>query len=104
MLRRVALVKSDVSAELRASIIRVTRIGAPILVTMMVEALGSAQTLHITVYRGSHRGNSVVQNGEFPNLKGGGGLEEEQQRVELTPNSQVSEARMSTEALENIDA
>jgi hypothetical protein len=41
MLRRVVLVRTDVSEELSASIIRVTRIGelGPILVILMKEAL-----------------------------------------------------------------
>jgi hypothetical protein len=60
MLRRVALVRADVSEELSASFIRVTRIGElgttlavasndvvpslPIVVTLMMEALRSAET------------------------------------------------------------
>jgi hypothetical protein len=65
MLRRVALVRTDVSEELNASIIRVTRIGelgtlrrllvtanvipsSPILVTLMMEALGSFETTVLT--------------------------------------------------------
>jgi hypothetical protein len=61
MLRRVALVRTGVSEELIASIIRVTRIGelgtsvrlllvtanvpsSPILVTLMMEALSSSET------------------------------------------------------------
>jgi hypothetical protein len=59
MLHRVALVRIDVSEELSASIIRVTRIissqhasvapydyvpNSPILVTLMVEALSSSKT------------------------------------------------------------
>jgi hypothetical protein len=71
MLRRVALVRTDVSEELSASIIRLTRIGelgttlavtsnrrmlvaanvvpsAPILVTLMMEALSSSQTSVLT--------------------------------------------------------
>jgi hypothetical protein len=54
MLGRVALVRTDVSEELSASIIRVTRIGelgttlaltsSQILVTLMKEALGSSDT------------------------------------------------------------
>jgi hypothetical protein len=56
MLRRVALVSTDVSEELRASFIRVTRIGelgtiavtgvvpsSPILVTLMKEALSCSK-------------------------------------------------------------
>jgi hypothetical protein len=73
MLRRVALVRTDVSEELSASIIWVTRIGelgtvlaiflcslrlflvtanvvpsSPILVTLMMEALSSSETLVLT--------------------------------------------------------
>jgi hypothetical protein len=71
MLRRVALVRTDVSEELSASIIRVTRIGelgtkldvtnnrctllvtanvpsSPILVILMMEALHSSETLLLT--------------------------------------------------------
>jgi hypothetical protein len=70
MLRRVALVRTDVSEELSASIIRMTRIGelgtlavtnsvrqllvtanvpsSPILVTLMMEALSSSVTSVLT--------------------------------------------------------
>jgi hypothetical protein len=65
MLRRVALVRTDVSEELGASFIRVTRIGElgttkaatsnrlilrspPILVTLMKEALDSSETSVLT--------------------------------------------------------
>jgi hypothetical protein len=69
MLRRVTLVRSDVSEELTASFIRVTRIGklcillrsvrwllvtasvvpsSPILVTVMKEALSSSETSVLT--------------------------------------------------------
>jgi hypothetical protein len=71
MLRRVVLVRTDVSEELRSSIIRVTRIGglgttvaatsnrsntnaasvvpsSPILVTLMKEALGSSELSVLT--------------------------------------------------------
>jgi hypothetical protein len=58
MLRRLALVRTDVSEELRASFIRVTRVdelgtmlvtasvipSSPILVTLMKEALSSCET------------------------------------------------------------
>jgi hypothetical protein len=43
MLRRVALIRTDVSEELSASIIGVT-IGSPISVTLMMEALSSSET------------------------------------------------------------
>jgi hypothetical protein len=45
-LRRVALVRTDVSEELSASIIRVTRIGE--LRTLMMEALSSSETSVLT--------------------------------------------------------
>jgi hypothetical protein len=55
MLCRVALVKADVSEELSASIIRVTRIdelrttsSSPILVTLMIKAPSSAETSVLT--------------------------------------------------------
>jgi hypothetical protein len=60
MLSRVALVRTDVSEELSASIIRVTRIGelgtvtanvvhtSPILVTLMMEAILSSETSVLT--------------------------------------------------------
>jgi hypothetical protein len=64
MLRRVALVRSDVSEDIRASIIRATRIGersvrrllitanvfpsSPIIVTLMMEALSSSETSVLT--------------------------------------------------------
>jgi hypothetical protein len=59
MLRRLALVRTDVSEELIASFIRVTRIGrllvtasvvpsSPILVTLMKEALSSSERSVLT--------------------------------------------------------
>jgi hypothetical protein len=68
MLRRVALVRTDVSEEISASFIRATRIGelgtklavtsnrrtasvvpsSPILVTLMIEALSSSETSVLT--------------------------------------------------------
>jgi hypothetical protein len=62
MLRRVAFVRTDVSEELSASFIRVTRIGelgtmlvtanivpiSPILVTLIMEALSSYETSVLT--------------------------------------------------------
>jgi hypothetical protein len=68
MLRRVALISDEVSEELSASIIRVTRIGelvflhsvrrllvtanvfpsSPILITLMMEALSSSETSVLT--------------------------------------------------------
>jgi uncharacterized protein (UPF0261 family) len=62
MLHRVALVRTDVSEENIASIIRVTRIGelgttlatakvlsSPILVTLMMETLSSSDTSILTI-------------------------------------------------------
>jgi hypothetical protein len=51
MLRRVALVRTDVSRELSASIIRVTANvvpSSPILVTLMMEALRSSEPSVLT--------------------------------------------------------
>jgi hypothetical protein len=56
MLRRVALVRTDVSEELTASIIRVHRLlvtanvipNSPILITLMIKALGSSETSVLT--------------------------------------------------------
>jgi hypothetical protein len=56
MLRRVALVRTDVSEELSASFISVRRLlvaasvvpGSPILVTLMKEALSSSETSVLT--------------------------------------------------------
>jgi hypothetical protein len=55
MLRRVALVRTDVLEESSASFIGVTRIGelgttpsSPILVTLMMEALNSSETSVLT--------------------------------------------------------
>jgi hypothetical protein len=50
MLRRVGLVRIDVSKELSASFIRVTRIGgiSPILATLLKEALTSSETSILT--------------------------------------------------------
>jgi hypothetical protein len=51
MLRRMALIRIDVSKQLGISIITVTRIGvpsSPILVTLMMEALRSSETSVLT--------------------------------------------------------
>jgi hypothetical protein len=55
MLCHMALVRSDVSEDLSASIIKVTRIctanvpSSPILVTLMLEALSSSETSVFTI-------------------------------------------------------
>jgi predicted nucleic acid-binding protein len=48
MLRRVAIVITDVSEEISASFIRVTKIVDMILVTLMKEALDSSETSVLT--------------------------------------------------------
>jgi hypothetical protein len=48
MLRHVALVRTDDSEELSASIVRAERIGSPILVTLMMEALNSSEKSVLT--------------------------------------------------------
>jgi hypothetical protein len=73
MLRRVALLRTDVSEELSASFIRVTRIGelgttlSSILVTPMKEALCSSETSIIT--RENIPEDTILHNHRRENLK-----------------------------------
>jgi hypothetical protein len=55
MLRRVALVRTDISEELGASIIRVTRTGELILATLTMEALSSRNVDSYKSHRATRR-------------------------------------------------
>jgi hypothetical protein len=69
MLRRVALVRTDVSEEPSSSLIRMTRIGEPI-VTLMNEALGSFETSVLTrATRCNIPGDTILHSHRRENLK-----------------------------------
>jgi pantoate kinase len=82
MLRRVALVRNDVSEELTASIFKVTRINelgklladvvlsSPILDTLMMEALSFSETSFLTrVIRHNIPEDSIIHSHRRENLK-----------------------------------
>jgi hypothetical protein len=70
LLRCVALVRTDVSEEHSIPIIRVTRSGELILVTLMTETLGSSETSVLT--RATQRNNpedGILHSHRRENLK-----------------------------------
>jgi hypothetical protein len=69
LLRRVALVRTDVSEEPGASFIRVTRIGK-LLVILMKEAPGSCETSVLTrATRRNNPGDTILHSHRRENLK-----------------------------------
>jgi hypothetical protein len=69
MLRRVALVRTDVSEELSASIIRVVP-SSPILVTLMMKATRSSKTSFLTgAKRRNNPEDSILHSHHRENLK-----------------------------------
>jgi hypothetical protein len=70
MLRRVALLRTDVSDVLCAPIVRMTRIGSPILVILTMEALSSSETSVLTrATRLNIPEDAILHSNRHENLK-----------------------------------